>query len=92
MRKQNQKLDHQRSQLELEERYIYESPDGKTIYRRKIGGTNDVTRERITPEPPKTAWEQLETYKEDLEQLVEANPAIKEALDKLLVVLALTRK
>ena len=38
------------TQLELEQRYVYESPDGgKTVYRRKIGGTNDVTRERVTP-------------------------------------------
>ena len=81
------------TQLELEQRYVYESPDGgKTVYRRKIGGTNDVTRERVTPEPDPTAWEQLAVYKDELEQLVESNPAIKEALHKLLVVLALTHK
>ena len=76
------------TQLELEQKYVYESPDGgKTIYRRKIGGTNEVTRERITPEPVPTAWQQLEIYQDDLEQLVESNPAIKEALHKLFCLL-----
>lgn len=80
------------TQLELEEKYVYESPDGgKTVYRRKIAGAG-ILRQRITPQEPPTYWQQLETYQSELEQLANSNPAIKEALDKLLVVLALTHK
>jgi hypothetical protein len=62
--------------------YIYESPDdGKSVYRREIGG---VTRELLVSNNP----DNLFRYSEFVQiiDLSYKNPALKKALDNLLLI------
>jgi hypothetical protein len=61
--------------------YIYESPDnGNTVYRRKI---NEEERELYIQKEP-----DLFTYADirEIKELSKTNPALKKALDNLLVI------
>lgn len=61
--------------------YIYESPDnGNTVYRRKQG---DTERELYIQKEP-----DLFTYADikEIKELSKTNPALKKALDNLLVI------
>jgi hypothetical protein len=65
------------------DRYIYESPDeGKTVYRREIGG---VTRELLTfPGSSDDLFRYAEFVK--IIDMSYSNPALKKALDNLLLI------
>jgi len=61
--------------------YIYESPDnGDTVYRRKLGETE---RELYIQKEP-----DLFTYADirEIKELSKTNPALKKALDNLLII------
>jgi len=62
--------------------YIYESPDGgKSVYRREIGG---ITRELLISSEPNDLFHYAEFVK--IIDLSYKNPAVKKALDNLLLI------
>lgn len=62
--------------------YIYESPDeGKSIYRREIGG---ITRELLTSNSPDDLFRYAEFVK--IIDMSYRHPALKKALDNLLLI------
>lgn len=63
--------------------YIYESPDdGKTVYRREVGG---ITREMLSsPSKPDDLFRYAEFVQ--IIDLSYKNPALKKALDNLLII------
>lgn len=64
------------------ESYIYETPDeGKTVYRREIGG---VTRELLTSDNPNDLFRYAEFVK--IIDMSYKSPAVKKALDNLLLI------
>ena len=66
-------------------KYIYESPDGKSIYRREF---NSTVRELVQSSPH-------DPYKDidwnHLVKLAQSTPALKYALDQLLVIYNLSK-
>lgn len=62
-------------------KYIYESPDnGNTVYRRRIG---EIERELyIKKEPDLFTYAEIE----EIKNLSKTNPALKKALDNLLLI------
>jgi len=61
--------------------FIYESPDGgRTVYKRKIGNWHKVLHSEKEPD--------LFTYAEisDIKKLSKYNPALKKALDNMLLI------
>tara|TARA_B100001057_G_scaffold466780_1_gene524256 strand:+ start:3965 stop:4180 length:216 start_codon:yes stop_codon:yes gene_type:complete len=67
--------------------YVYESPDGgKTVYKRKFN-----SREKILISKPVTDVEDvMDRYRGHWDELSQ-NPIVKDAIDKLLVAIALTK-
>ena len=67
--------------------YVYESPDGgKTVYKRKFN-----SRKRILITAPMTEVEDIMDRYRGLWDELAQNPAVKDAIDKLLVAIALTK-
>ncbi len=68
---------------QIDNNYIYESPDGgKTVYRREIGG---ITREMLSsPSKPDDLFRYAEFVQ--IIDLSYKNPALKKALDNLLLI------
>lgn len=67
----------------IEDKYIYESPDeGKTVYRREVGS---VTREMLSsPSKPDDLFRYAEFVQ--IIDLSYKNPALKKALENLLII------
>lgn len=60
--------------------YIYESPDGKTIYRRRF---NETEKELVTgPESDLFSFQALK----EISELSKNNASLKKALDNLLLI------
>lgn len=66
----------------IDDKYIYESPDGgKSVYRREVGG---VTRELLSSTSPDDLFRYAEFVQ--IIDMSYKNPAVKKALDNLLLI------